>query len=490
MGRFAKVVINEPGVDSRATGYYSTPAFVADFITQEMLSINPDGNWVLDPCAGKEELLQMFFRLGKSIESMDIFDFGTHTLANYQNRDFLDFFEEEKTNAILGQKIDLKYDYYILNPPYNCHENDYIRAKKPLLARLFKDIGTLNLYSMFISATISIAKDGAIIGVITCDSFLQSHLHKGLRDQILNECTVHGLFLCPTDLFLDQKADVRTCIIILEKGQKKNHSVKILNRPLDTESFKIQIRKSKFQQAALEDILLTHSSDNNEFVIGCPLELKKMFDLPRLGNLFRCITGISTGDDKKYISSEKLEGFSIPFYKNPGSRRFYCQPDGFLTDNFLDVGEKVKNFMIRNKPFLKKEGITCSSMGVSFGACYLPPGATYGVNANIFGENGCEWWLLAYLNSSLVTYLVRGIFHRTNMITSGYVSRIPVLGISPEDKAKLETIAKEAVTKRIQKDQYSLFIHRIDEIVFKAAALSADSLKLISDFIQNPLKAT
>jgi len=490
MGRFAKVVVNEPGVDSRATGYYSTPDFVADFITKEMLHINPNGEWVLDPCVGKEELLNAFAQLGKSIDSMDIYDFGTHALANFKHQDFLDFFEQEKNNAILGQKIALKYDYFILNPPYNCHETDYIRSKKIKLTHQFKDIGTLNLYSMFISATISMAKEGAIIGIITCDSFLQSHLHKGLRDQILSECTLHGLFLCPTDLFWSQKADVRTCIIILEKGRKETTAVKILNRPLNTELFRIQLEKNHFQQAKLEDILLTHSSDNNEFVIGCPLELKRLFDLPRLGDLFRCITGISTGDDKKYISSVEREGFSTPFYKNPGSRRFFCEPDGFLTDNFLAVGDKVKNFMVRNKAFLKKEGITCSSMGVSFGACYLPTGSVYGVNANIFGMNGCEWWLLAYLNSSLVTYLVRGIFHRTNMITSGYVSRIPVLKLDPTDKAKLEIIAKEAVSGKIQKHQYAEYIQSIDAIIFKSASLSDDSLKMIADFIQNPIKAT
>lgn len=114
-----------------------------------------------------------------------------------------------------------------------------------------------------------------------------------------------------------------------------------------------------------------------------------------------------------------------------------------------------------------KEGITCSSMGLPFSACYLPEGATFGVNANIFCDQKDIWWLIAYLNSSLVTYLVRGVLIRSNMITSGYVSKIPVVPFSSSTKEKLSLIAKEAHNKRVQPKDCDKYIQIIDKIVFE-----------------------
>lgn len=60
MGRFKKEILDVSGINKRGAGYYSTPTFVAEFLTKEMLFLNPDGKYVLDPAVGKEELLKSF----------------------------------------------------------------------------------------------------------------------------------------------------------------------------------------------------------------------------------------------------------------------------------------------------------------------------------------------------------------------------------------------------------------------------------------------
>ena len=79
------------------------------------------------------------------------------------------------------------------------------------------------MYSMFLSALIECAKKGSLIGVIISDSFLTAKLHSNLRKQIIDNCIIHQLILCPNDLFWSQKADVKTCILILEKGRNENY---------------------------------------------------------------------------------------------------------------------------------------------------------------------------------------------------------------------------------------------------------------------------
>jgi hypothetical protein len=485
MGRFEKTIVNENGLDRRELGYYSTPDFVSEFMTNAMLEINPNGSTALDPCVGKEELIKGLYDNNIVIDGIDIFDHGDYYYCNFIQKDFIDFYKQQKVNLLFDQRINLKYDYYIANPPYNCHEVDYIRKNKKELNKLFGNIGVHNMYSMFVSAIIDSAKDGALISLITADSFLTARMHNPLREQILNTCSIHYLILCPTDLFWEQKADVRTVIMILQKGKNNQQLVKSLNRPKNKEELKIKLQQKDFLETPIESIINASNDNLIEFVIDIPSEIQSLFSFPRIGEKYKCITGISTGEDGKYISKEKKIGFEIPFYKNPGSRKFYCEPDGFLTNDYLIYDKEVKNFMVRNKSFMLKEGITCSSMGLPFSACYLPAGSTYGVNANIFCEKEDIWWLLGYLNSSLITYIVRGILIRSNMITSGYVSKIPVVELKKSTKQKLELIAKNAYEDKESPKNLAVVIQAIDTILFNELSLSEEIRSEIQHFASN-----
>ncbi|WP_291911822.1 hypothetical protein [Chitinophaga sp. CB10] len=127
MGRFDKSVLIDNGVDRRQLGYYSTPEFIADFMTAAMLEINPDGNTALDPCVGKEELIKGLYKRNINIDGIDIYNYGDYYYCNYIQKDFIEFYKQQKHNLQFDQQINLKYDYYIANPPYNCHEVDYIK---------------------------------------------------------------------------------------------------------------------------------------------------------------------------------------------------------------------------------------------------------------------------------------------------------------------------------------------------------------------------
>jgi len=489
MGRHKKNIITCEGLDRRDSGYYSTPDFISKFMTNAMIDINPDGKFVLDPAVGKEELLSYFHSAGKSIDSFDINNYGNYKYSNFNETDFINYYCDLQSKIILNQEINLKYDYYIVNPPYNCHELEYIRDNKKRLNGIFDDIGTHNMYSMFLAGLIDCAKEGSLIGMITLDSFLTAKMHEGLRKKIIDKCSIHYLVLCPADLFWSQKADVKTCIIILQKGKQYQKEVKVSNRPLNQIDLKNILVEKKFIEKSINEINLQNKEDSYEFIIDCPEKIRNLFKEPRLGELFNCVTGISTGNDSKYISKEKTDYYSIPFYKNPGMRRFYTTPDGYMPNDFLEIGKSIKNFIVRNKSLLFKEGITCSSMGVSFGACYLPPNSTYGVNANIICEQKDIWWLISYLNSSLVSYIVRSCLIRSNMITSGYVSRIPVPVFSEEIKLQLSEIAIEAYEGKVNKYDVGNYIKKIDQIIYNYLEIDDKDIQEITYFTDNLLKA-
>ncbi|MDY6991105.1 MAG: N-6 DNA methylase [Pseudomonadota bacterium] len=494
MGRHSKKVVTSCGNNRRESGYYSTPNFIAEFLTRKSLELLPNGKQVIDPCVGKEELISAFYAAGKKITGIDIHDYNVHKKAYFIQKDFIDIYSNYKNINLLNSNEFLvaEYDYWIANPPYNCHEIDYIQTNKHKLKALFSDVGVHNMYALFISAIIDMTRVGAIIALITFDSFLTSKAHKKLRQKILNNTSLHYLILCPTDLFWAQKADVRTCMLILQKGTAFQSTVNISNRPKNTEALKNILINDDFDKTERVDIILDSYMDSQEWIIGVPGEIRALFrDDNRIGNTFKCITGISTGNDKKYLSPIKDPSHTIPFYKNPGSRKFFSKEDSYLVNNFLDIEKSVRSFIVRNKALLYKAGISCSSMGIEFSACYLPPKSTYGVNPNIICEEADIWWLMAYLNSDLVSYMVRGVLIRTNMITSGYASRIPIAAFSKQCKQELEALAKKAYefSKRtMRKPEQEL--NEINIKIYECLNMSQETRQFLVQFKHDILRLT
>lgn len=474
-----KLIMN--GIDKREVGYYSTPSFISDYMTNEMLALNPNGVDVLDPAVGKEELLTRFFEAGKKIESYDIIDYGTHSKSSFCQKNFIEVYAD----FVAGQFftfVPSKYDYMIANPPYNCHEIDYIRDNKKWLNELFP-VGAYNMYSMFLSAMINMAKEGCLIGVVISDSFLTSTYHSKLREQIFSSCSIHQIILCPADLFWGQQADVRTCIMILQKGTKYQSDVLVADRPKNASELVKILVNHKLKRVSLDSIRLKCNKSNNQILIDVDEEVVNLFHQNTLlGDVFKCVTCISTGNDSLYLSKAKKSGYTIPFYKNPASHKFVGKEDAYLIDDYMSAHSNDKNFMVRNKELLHHEGIACSSMGLPFSAVYLPEEAVTGVNPTIFPPKDDINWLLSYLNSSLVTYLIRGVLIRSNMVTSGYVSCLPVLNFSNDDKKKLGEIASLVRERKVYVDDA---IERIDSLVFSKTRISDNVTNHILYFSRN-----
>lgn len=473
------------GVDRRETGYYATPDFIADYFLKRCLEINPQGRKVLDPCVGQEELLAPFIQHFSEHRSELIgIDIIAHKRSYQASFLLTDFLLSESTDAFDA-------DFIIANPPYNCHEVDYIKRNKLALKQRFADVGIHNMYSMFLAAMINNAKEGAVICCICDSSFLSTKVHKKLRDKIISTCRIHDLLLCPTDLFLAQGANVRTCILVLQKGhQLPQLPIRLLNRPLGEREFKSALLEGQFETMQLSDIILSGEVDNSEFLVGVPSAIKQLFNGPRLAHSFACISGVSTGNDAAFIRKQPEPGFSIPFYKNPSSNKFFCVPNGYLIDDFLQRSCIDPKFNVRNQNYLMQSGITCSSMGVEFSACLLPQGSLFGVNPNIMCDENQQWWLLAYLNSDLVKYCVRGVLIRSNMITSGYVTRLPLPLMSPSTKQQLSVLAKQAY--QCAKMQHSTQLQRdkINALLFQELEFCQATIVHISDFCRHIVKRT
>lgn len=468
-------ILNEDGVDKRLVGYFPTPDFVSQYLFEEMMLLYPQGTKILDPAVGKGELVSSFLNCGKEVDGYDIIDYSDRPKGiKFNHIDFIKEYIQNKENLKCTD-----YDYMIMNPPYNCHEHSYIAGHKDTLRTSFQT-GTYNMFSLFLEAAIEIAPNGCLIGCIVPDSLLFTPAYQKLRVKILRECEIFQIVLCPAYLFRDIGAYVSTCILILRKGKTKSPSlVRFANRTSDLSTFRTLLKRRNLKEAKVEDVLLKINNRSTIFTIDCPTEIKKLFTTyPRLGELFKCGGGISTGNNNLYTSSIQSANYPFQFFTNI-STRFLTVPELFLCSNYLEQSVGTRKFMIRNPEYLNQKGIVCSGIGKHFYAAYLPVEGISGVNAAIWTDKKDLYWLLAFLNSSLATYMVKGIIARGVITTIGNVSALPIPKFTDSEKKSLSRISKMAINGKLtDKDAIS----KIDQVVYKALNISNETSKVIRHF--------
>lgn len=473
-------------VERRSSGYYSTPSFISDFIFHRMKQLRPDGENVLDPCVGKGEMTLAFKRTGHHVTGFDLIDFHQETTDDFRNEDFVEEVLRSEEDPLFS-RFDVRPDYIVANPPYNCHEIPYIRKNKARIQARYGKDASLNMYALFIKLIVNIAPPGCLIGLIVSDSFLTASGYEELRKFIGRQAAIRDLHLCPIDLFRDQRAEVRTCVLILEKNGRKG-STRLSPRPLSRKQFEDYLSAGCFLEAPEENITLSNSRDRSEFIVDVPEDVLRLFRGRRLEDIAKCYTGISTGNDKAYLRETRSPEFSIPFYKNPASNKFFAPPNAYLATNYISIGSSVRNFMIRNSNIIEDGGLTCSSMGVVFSAAVRPDGSVCGVNPNIKVAEHDKFWLLSYLNSSLALFLIRSVMIRGNMITPGYLQRLPVPIVSEECKERLATLARTAHDRRSRGESVDAILEQIDHALFDELSFTPETIRSIGYFCQNPVK--
>lgn len=466
--------IMEHGIDKRDVGYYSTPDFMAQYIYEEMVKLNPAGSSVLDPAVGRGELLKSFIDSGKIVHGYDIIDYPNRLNGFiFHHEDFLARYISHKEN--LRRQA---YDYIIMNPPYNSHEHTYIATNKILLQSYFKT-GATNMYALFMQAVIEIAKEGCIIGTIVPQSILFTRAYDKLRDKLLQLCDICQIILCPTNLFRHNGANVDTCILILRKGKNNGNLIRIANRSANIATFKSLLKQHNLIVCSLADIYQRINNKSAIFVLDCPPDLIKIFtNYPRLDEIFMCGGGVSTGNNKLFTSFEKREGFEVPYYPNVNAR-FLATPESFLCNDYMEQYRGTRKFIVRHPDKLECDGIVCSGIGKSFRAAYLSKEGVTGVNAAIWAPKEDVLWLISYLNSSLVAYLLKGIIARSHITTIGNVSSLPILNLTDCEKKTLGRISKQVINGKLAPEDA---IAKIDRIVYRNINLSRGTRKMIRQF--------
>ncbi|MFX1507973.1 MAG: Eco57I restriction-modification methylase domain-containing protein [Promethearchaeota archaeon] len=476
----------------RQEGIYKTPYETALHMVDLVLPHIADESKILDPCAGDGIFIQALIERGVSTSQISAYD-----INNNKVQSLLKF-------GIHCRRIDTlledysQMDIIIGNPPYKSRRKSlYMKNNRLKLEKKYNFVGLYNLYSLFMVNAIQHLRSGGILCFIVEDAFLTNRYYQRFREFILNSTYILEIKLAPWRLFHKTKADVRTAIITLRKKsltdsnieeKDEKHKMRLIDRLASEKEYKNPPKIQNVPQIEYRWM------PDQKFFVGVPTSIIRMVQKPsmRFGDIAKGGTGISTGNDEKYLRSAPDISNStswVGFYKSGQRTPYFYKTPYFIEKNYKkNVEADPKNFLVRNEQFYFKEGITCSSVGRKFSAAYMPPGNLFGVNANFFFDNREDlFYSLGFLNSKLVQYLARKVISRSNIIATSFIKEIPFIQPSTKMKRKVVAIVENIVISLMNNPDYNYNTEseKVDEIIFNLYGISNKIKKEIMDFCAN-----
>lgn len=298
-------------------GSYYTPEVIVEKIINDYVK---QDSKVLDPCCGTGQFLLAFADKiddPKNIYGVDIDEIAVriariNLLVKFKDKDFVPNIVCKNTLFEIGN-YDLfslndenirGFDVIATNPPWGVH---FSKSDTERLKTLYPQIKSFESFSYFLKKSIDLLNDKGIISFILPESILNVKTHKDIREIILENTHIKNVF------YLDRVfKNVFTPVIRLDiTKEKKSQKIKIIK---EKEVYDINQLVWKNNQDFIFNI---HASDIDTDIIN------KVYNTnhTNLSNNADWALGIVTGNNKKYIVSEKHKGFE-PIYKGKDIQKF------------------------------------------------------------------------------------------------------------------------------------------------------------------------
>ena len=441
--------------------YYTKSNQIVGYMMNN-LSLKPNTN-VLEPCAGDGVFVNAILQTEKNI-SIDVFELDEKEAEKLKNtfnskNILIKNADTLLYNDFINGSCNNKYDFIIANPPYGAWQNYEKREK---LKTIYPGLYVKETYSTFLFLCLNLLKPGGRLVFITPDTYLNLHMHTYLRKFILQNAVIKEIAIFPSSFFPGVNFGYsKLSVITLEKASNNmdiyNNKIKILDNFKDPNELitKKNVRITMIKQ---EDIFKNADCafifSNNQY-----FDRIIKHSSVRIGDIADCVTGIYTGDDKKFIkvkdntvkngknyqlisddeiyqsmSGMNLNGFNgknsyIPIIKG-GNTRYLKQNLWYINWSKEAVAfyKTNKKSRFQNSQYYFKQGlavpmVSANSVTASLLNCRIFDQSIVGIFPK---TDKYIFYLLAFFNSSICTQLLRMINPSANN-SANYVKKIPVI---------------------------------------------------------------
>ncbi len=246
--------------------------------------------------------------------------------------EFSTIFDKGGFDIIVGNPpyIVIKGGRFLSAFQYSKHEIDYIR-KRYLSAQQ-----QINTYTLFVEKSIELMNQKGYLSFIVPNTFLANEYSQKLRELLLSKTQVVDIYNVGA-IFED--ANIETLILTLNHEMVGQTTVKIH----DNETI---VHLSEIALLTNDKKFLIHVKD--EFL---PI-IKKMHIHPSLSEFANVWRGITTGDDKKYLTEKQEHILHKKVLSGKEIQRYYYNRSNlfvFYDKNLLDRARDERIFLLKEK---------------------------------------------------------------------------------------------------------------------------------------------
>ena len=152
---------------------------------------------LLEPCAGHGAFIDRLLEKNKKIK-IDAYDLNSENVEILKTKYSELNIKVEHLDFLLHENYNKKYDRILANPPYGAFQTE---EKRSFLKKIYPDLYAKETYGIFLIHSLSMLKDNGRLVFIIPDTFLNLHMHKGLRLRLLREYSIESLTLFPSNYF-------------------------------------------------------------------------------------------------------------------------------------------------------------------------------------------------------------------------------------------------------------------------------------------------
>ena len=299
-------------IDNKLQSYYTTNHHILRYMVQ---MIEPkDTDTIFEPCGGCGDFIDALLSYNSllKIETCDIDETAVSCMQQkYANNGNINI---RQTDTLIDPQLDMYsmvgyYDKIIGNPPYGAWQEINRRLD---LKRKYGGFYAKETYSLFLLRCVSLLKEEGLLSFIIPDTFLFLHNHNQLRNYLLTNTLIREILIFPSKYFPGVSFGYSNLSIITVQrthdiSKALNNTISIFNKFNNETEISIDPNKKK----GLNRIDLTqeevYETQHHCFILDNG-EYSKVIREPSLtlGDIADCVTGIYTGDNKRFIFAKDL----------------------------------------------------------------------------------------------------------------------------------------------------------------------------------------